>query len=67
VQPRAYKRTLPGEKPEVSPDLIGRDCTAAAPGQRLVSDITYLKTVGGWLYIATEVIREMVSLLTDAP
>jgi len=53
-QPRAYKRTtVPGEQPVVSPDLIGRDFTAAAPGTRLVGDITYLKTGEGWLYLAT--------------
>ena len=53
-QPRAYKRTtVPGEEPVTSPDLIGRDFTAAAPGQRLVGDITYLRTGEGWLYLAT--------------
>jgi putative transposase len=53
-QPRAYKRTtLRGEQPVASPDLVGRDFTAAAPGQRLVGDITYLKTGEGWLYLAT--------------
>ena len=36
-----------------SPDLIGRDFTATAPGQRLVGDITYLRTGEGWLYLAT--------------
>ena len=41
VGPRAYKRTtVPGEKPFDSPDLIGRDFTAEAPGERLVGDIT---------------------------
>ena len=53
-QPRAYKRTtVPGEQPVPSPDLIGRDFTAQAPGQRLVGDITYLRTGEGWLYLAT--------------
>lgn len=53
-QPRAYKRTtVPGEAPVSSPDLIGRDFTAAAPGTRLVGDITYLRTGEGWLYLAT--------------
>jgi putative transposase len=53
-QPRAYKRTtVPGEQPVTSPDLIGRDFTATAPGTRLVGDITYLKTSEGWLYLAT--------------
>ena len=53
-QPRAFKRTtVPGEEPVASPDLIGRDFTAAAPGERLVGDITYLQTGEGWLYLAT--------------
>jgi transposase InsO family protein len=48
VQPRAYKRTtLPGREPQPAPDLIDRDFTAPAPGQRLVSDITYLRTGEG--------------------
>ena len=54
VQPRAYKRTtVPGEQPVVIADLIDRDFTAPTPGQRLVGDITYLKTGEGWLYLAT--------------
>lgn len=55
VPPRAYKRTtVPGEAPVESPDLIGRDFTAdGVPGERLVGDITYLKTGEGWLYLAT--------------
>ncbi len=54
VQPRAYKRTtLPGDDPVAAPDLLERDFTATAPGQRLVGDITYLRTAEGWLYLAT--------------
>jgi transposase InsO family protein len=56
VQPRAYKRTtVPGDDPVFAPDLIGRDFDPAGsvPGQRLVGDITYLKTGEGWLYLAT--------------
>jgi putative transposase len=53
-QPRAYKRTtVPGEQSVSTPDLIGRDFTAPAPGARLVGDITYLRTGEGWLYLAT--------------
>jgi len=37
----------------MAPDLIGRDFTAPAPGQRLFGDITYLRTGEGWLYLAT--------------
>ncbi len=54
VQPRAYKRTtVPGNAPVAAPDLLERDFTAEAPGQRLVGDITYLRTGEGWLYLAT--------------
>jgi transposase InsO family protein len=65
VQPRAYTRTtVPGEHPVASPDLIERDFTAGPgsgpgggaghqPGERLVGDITYLRTGQGWLYLAT--------------
>jgi transposase InsO family protein len=56
VQPRAYKvTTVPGEEPVALPDLIGRDFDPAscAPGERLVGDITYLRTAEGWLYLAT--------------
>ena len=54
VQPRAYKRTtVPGQDPLPAPDLLNRDFTADAPGQRLVGDITYLRTSEGWLYLAT--------------
>jgi putative transposase len=56
VQPRGYKRTtIPGEEPVESPDLIGRDFDPAgeATGERLVGDITYLRTGEGWLYLAT--------------
>ncbi|WP_413754501.1 IS3 family transposase [Streptomyces sp. R-74717] len=36
-----------------SPDLVGRDFTAAEPGTKLVSDITYLPTLAGWWHLAT--------------
>lgn len=49
-----YKRTtITAQTTVATPDLIGRDFTATAPGQRLVGDITYLKTGEGWLYLAT--------------
>ncbi len=35
------------------PDLVGRNFTADAPGEKLVGDITYIKTGEGWLYLAT--------------
>ena len=35
------------------PDLVSRDFSAAAPGEKMVGDITYIPTWEGWLYLAT--------------
>jgi putative transposase len=35
------------------PDLVNRDFSAAAPGEKMVGDITYIDTWEGWLYLAT--------------
>ena len=35
------------------PDLVNRDFTADAPGQKMVGDITYIPTWEGWVYLAT--------------
>jgi transposase InsO family protein len=52
---RRRRRSLTKQDTAVAPapDLIGRDFTADAPGQRFVGDITYLPTQQGWLYLAT--------------
>ena len=42
------KHSLP-----VAPNLLQQDFTATAPNQKYVSDITYLWTDEGWLYLAT--------------
>ena len=53
-QPRPYKTTtIADSQPAPIPDLVRRDFTADAPGSKLVSDITYIKTWQGWLYLAT--------------
>jgi len=53
-QPRAYRvTTIHGGQVWRRPDLVERDFTATTPGERLVGDITYLKTGEGWLYLAT--------------
>jgi putative transposase len=53
-QPRPWRPTTtqPAD-PGAVPDLVGRDFTAAAPGTKLVSDITYIRTWEGWLYLAS--------------
>lgn len=53
-QPRPFRptTTIAGDAAAV-PDLLGRDFTAQAPGTKLVSDITYIGTDEGWLYLAT--------------
>jgi transposase InsO family protein len=53
-QPRPYKVTTRADAAAAAtPDLVGRDFTAAVPGAKLVGDITYLRTWEGWLYLAT--------------
>src|SRR4051794_5570059 len=52
-QPRPWRPTTTVAGATPAPDLVGRDFTAAAPGVKLVGDITYLPTWAGWLYLAT--------------
>jgi putative transposase len=53
-QPRPYRpaTTVQGDEAAI-PDLVVRDFTAAAPGVKLVGDITYIPTWQGWVYPAT--------------
>ena len=54
-QPRPWRLSLTeGDGQEHGiPDLVHRDFTAAAPGEKMVGDITYIPTWEGWLYLAT--------------
>jgi len=47
---RRRRRSLT-KQDAAAPDLIGRDFTARAPGQRFVGDMTHLPTQEGWLYL----------------
>jgi len=52
LQEKKWKATtirVPGVR--VADDLLDRDFTAAAPNERWVADITYLRTWQGWLYL----------------
>ncbi len=52
-QPRPWRpTTTDGGEGHRIPDLVGRDFTAEAPGTKLVSDITYIPTGEGWVYLA---------------
>jgi len=53
-QPRRSRKgtTKQAAKRAEIPDLINRDFTATAPGQKLVGDITYIHTWEGWVYLA---------------
>lgn len=54
-QPRPWRVNLTeadGREHDIS-DLVGQDFTAAAPGRKMVGDITYIPTWEGWLYLAT--------------
>jgi transposase InsO family protein len=53
-QPRPWRvTTLADDVAPETPDLMDRDFTADAPGRKLVSDITYIHTWAGFLYLAT--------------
>jgi putative transposase len=47
-QPRPWRHSLTEADPAASPipDLLNRDFTAAAPGEKMVGDITYISTPG---------------------
>ena len=57
VKKRKVRTTVPEPSDQKVPDLLKRDFTAQAPGQRYVGDITYLPLAesagGGNLYLAT--------------
>jgi putative transposase len=54
-QPRPWRHDLTASDGSAGsiPDLVCRDFTAEAPGQKMVGDITYIPTWEGWLYLAT--------------
>jgi putative transposase len=54
-QPRPWRHWLTEHDGQAGPipDLVNRDFTADAPGQKMVGDITYIPTWEGWLYLAT--------------
>ncbi|MEU0664349.1 IS3 family transposase, partial [Streptomyces lavendulocolor] len=52
-QPKPKRIGLTQAAAGLVPDLVVRDFTADAPGEKLVGDITYIPTGEGWLYLAT--------------
>jgi len=53
-QPRPYRVTTVADPEASGPaDLCQRDFTAPGPGEKLVGDITYIRTWAGWVYLAT--------------
>jgi transposase InsO family protein len=54
-QPRPWRHSLTEQDGQAGPipDLVNRDFTADAPGQKMVGDITYIPTWEGWVYLAT--------------
>jgi putative transposase len=53
IQAKKFKVTTDSNHSRpVAPNLIEQDFSAAAPNQKCVSDITYVWTDEGWLYLA---------------
>jgi transposase InsO family protein len=49
---KKVRTTIPDVSAPPLPDLVGRDFSVGAPGQRTCGDITYVATDEGWLYVA---------------
>jgi transposase InsO family protein len=50
---KKFKRTTDSlHKQPIATDLLGREFSASAPDQAYVTDITYVWTAEGWLYLA---------------
>ena len=50
---RSYVRTTDSDHGlPTAENLLNRDFTASKPNERWVGDVTYLRTPGGWLYLA---------------
>lgn len=67
-QPKAKRWSLTQAAAGTVPDLVGRNFTADAPGEKLVGDITYVRTGEGWLYLATVIdccTREVIGYAMD--
>jgi putative transposase len=54
-QPQPWRHSLTDQDPAARsiPDLVRRDFTASAPGEKMVGDITYIPTWQGWVFLAT--------------
>ncbi len=50
-QKRRIRRALPGQRPQGIQNHLDRDFTAAAPNTKWATDITYVRTQEGWLYL----------------
>jgi putative transposase len=51
-RPYRPKTTQPDHAAHPSPNLLAKEGPATAPGLQIVSDITYIPTAEGWLYLA---------------
>ena len=51
-RPRRFVRTTVADRTATAPDLVKRQFTAARPNQVWLTDITYVPTDEGWLYLA---------------
>jgi putative transposase len=52
VRGRGVRTTVQDKHADRAPDLLDRDFTAAAPNRRWVADFTYVRTWGGFVYVA---------------
>lgn len=52
-QKRRFRKTTDSNHAHrIAPNVLERDFTAEAPNEKWVGDITYIRTLDGWLYLA---------------
>ena len=54
-QKRRWRRKLPGIRPAMVKNHLERDFTAYEPNTKWMTDITYIRTAEGWLYLCVVV------------
>ena len=69
--PKRFKVTTDSNHNEtISPDLLNGEFTAAEPNEVWTTDITYVWTLEGWLYVAVVIdlfSRQVVGWAIDGP
>ena len=62
---RRPRTTDSGHGLGVCENVLNRDFNAEGPGQKWVCDITYLRVLGGWLYLTVQTVSKGRKVATN--